>query len=457
MFEKPLSPPTSILSTSPKSIPPSAGFTSQLSRSASSAEQKDVVPLRTPPAEPLWEGGKLLSANEFEQLVRGYQEGRGGRYLYCSISLQEYKKFRARIKPPTDDPLRGYWKDKFRYDYDSQSKLFGILMGADSVHESFLFAIAWQINMYLHRLQQTENPAIKDFASAIEGKRSTMIKYKSQEDPDYVPSTALASSTARRTIPVGTRSRAHQTRGHSSGKAAASNPPSYQVEEEDPDTSDSIPPNSDWKENYYSPDDSWRFDSAKAWDKRAAFALEVSDTERIKHLEGKIRGLIGTCNTQAVLACIVVEYKGRGPCIELWRPQWQYGEEQPAVPEPKMAWRVNLLTEGGEARTETDPQAQIDLFHFITEASLEKHFDQDPDGSDFKMFEEHEPLKLDIVDLSQKLVKFRKKQKEEQEEEKLERLKRTRAGDEADNGNGGSQVSPRRKRIRESFKSRLPH
>ena len=357
------------------------------------------------------------------------------------ITLQEYRNLLELIEDLSDeDPLKGYWTDKLRYDYDSDTELFQILMPGD-IHEGFVDAVRRQIEKYLKTAQSSGITAIEEFAGAIKGRGSADCGYTLKKDPDYMPMGIsdfeepsigtkpgqTQSYTTRRTVNqlqppeastqrrsprlerLPLRSDGPESGTHQRSEQATPSPPS--------DTSD--------VEKHLQPDCSFKFVSPDIRDTNAAFIVEVSSTQVPKDLETKIENYFKFCNATAVLACRIGRQYIEGPSIELFVRQGVVQQQDQKNYKPR--WCVQILDKKGALLSQSEQDTYIRLVDFISRESLRdwlKHNMASFERQDGASYEELKSARgsLDIQELGEVLIKLLQEQESGRRKRKREEV-----------------------------------
>ena len=366
------------------------------------------------------------------RLEKGYRPSPSG----FKISLQEYRTLLRLIEGLSEgDPLKGFWADKFRYDYDSETEIFEILM-LGSTHQGFLAAIDKQITEYLTRTRSSDIAVVQEFAKAIKERRSTDCEYAKKKDPDYKPSdssdfkeSSVATEPNRRTA-----NQSHPQEASTQRRSPRLNELSLQSAGPQPDTHNQLSeqatpsPVSDSSdiEKLLSPDCSWGFTSSEIEDDNAAFIVEVASTQDQKKLETKVDNYFKFCNATAVLACRIGDQFKEGPSIELLvRRSDAQGQYEKYV----RRWRVPLDGSGHvPVPVGTDQRARIKLYDFISRDSGFRYYSQRDSNN---VCGTYEPLCIDIESLRAELIQLRRKEakKEERRTRKRQRTSEELADD----------------------------
>ena len=392
--------------------------------------------------------------------MREYQRGLSSGYFECRIEIQELELLRSCIGDlPAEDPVKGYFGDKVRYDYDSQTQLLQLLMSPSEIHEQTRLAIHGQIKDYLADMTHSGKPAIRDFASAVRSQGSAKIEYPTQKDQDYEPSLSASPPIPLRMV-RNTRFSGNQSAGSDWGLETIPDPPRYlhihdsqictgQSQENEFNASSELVSTLELEcvEKHYSPDDAWKFQSPYVEDEQPAFVVEVAHTENQRHLEEKVEGLIRFCNAQAVLVCRTSNSNERGACIELWKPASNFEEGRREKVEPKLAWRVDILDKQGRVVSSSDNRAAILLDDFITPDSFTEFFGNTSQRE--VEFYGHKTLLIRANELGEQLASLRDKKRK-----KRVRIAETEARD-------AESMRRKRQRLRQSVElrrySNVPH
>ncbi|KAI9659624.1 MAG: hypothetical protein M1831_003705 [Alyxoria varia] len=396
---------TSSSFTSSRSDPSQRTRPFRFSHSTSSPPERTgrAIPLPKP-QDNIADGSTVhvhYTAQGLEDQLREFAKETGSDgYFECTIKPQEFIKLSDRIdRLPSGDELKGFWEE-LRFEYDSAIQSFWTFMGPPSrVHEKFLVAVSEQVNGYLRSLRESEIKPISDFAFAVHEERSSDIRYESRKDANYADpasNTSSASSSAVRESPVGTRSRSASTKQRDFAQTTPSDASLA--------GSCSVSFGSDLETvcKHFSPDNSWRFQSARAEDKFAALVLEVQKRQPDQKLEAKIKGLIEHCNAQSVLICKIQRPKTDSACIELWRLEDE---------SPHLQWSIELLDERGEVPLQHEQEALLHLEEFISDETSAIHFNERVDEYE-QLLEKCEPLSFGIEELATTLQQLRNKERQ---------------------------------------------
>ena len=386
----------------------------------------------SPPELERFEKGKQLVSLDFRRIVvllRERAEGLTCGGFGCLLTLEQYRALKDNIKSLLEgDSLRAFWKSKLRYDYDSESQLFRVLMG-DEVHEGFLAAVSKQIVAFLLDMERSETELIKNVALAIEGTCSRPVEYTLTKDSSYVSSSPIL-------IPVSTSPKKFRSSSKPNAVVPLNEGLPSDIPEYSTDHSGSIPisPASDSTivERHYSPDNSWMFQSSRVKDENATFIVEIVNTQRRADVMKKIENYFSDCHTESVLTCNISNDESQGGAyIEMWKPPKEGEPIQLSKRNPE--WRVTVLDENGRTPTSQEDEARVTLIDFISAKSIPKYLDKDFLEEEIVQLTSKE-LTLDTVLLGKKLIRLREQKKsllQQREERKLN--KRRLSSDPTDN------------------------
>lgn len=402
-----------------------ATHTPRSSRSTPPQEVKDIrahTALTTQPPATARVDTEGLSEEKFKEIkskLERLAQGIDREGLDCLLSLQQYRTLLDTLDNlPSDDIVKGFWEEKARYEYDSETQLFRVLMVAGTIHEGFLGAISEEINEYLSGIRKSGRGLVSNFALAITPRCSQPIHYLLDKNPKYDAKPSSNASTSSDVDPLPSLSGRYALRNRTNQNVNEAIAHDSSVESESTSSASSI------IEKEYSPDTSWMFRSSQAKDKRPAFIVEVTDTQKRQDLDQKLKSYLTQCDIQSVLICQLANYNEKGACIELWGPKYQSGSNCEEIIGHHRRWRVDILDNEGKIAGQQNDEARIALYDFLTRDTLSRYFSKEADVENAFGQLASKKLLLDTVKLGRKLIDLRN---EEQETKQMKSKKRKSA------------------------------
>ena len=143
---------------------------------------------------------KPCTAKQLQEALRTYASRGTVSPNIFNIELGEYGELlRSCEDLAQDDPLYGFWYDKLRYDYDSETCKFRIYMTPSIPHEEVAKYISRRIDRYIEEACQSESNAVRSLGEQIRYRASAGLEYTKKKDPDYVRSSSSSSSDDQQT------------------------------------------------------------------------------------------------------------------------------------------------------------------------------------------------------------------------------------------------------------------
>ena len=343
--------------------------------------------------------------------VRALSEGDREIQLDHTLSLDEYQSVLSCVKRvPPYDSLKGFWEDKLRYDYDSDTRAFHIRMPS-KIHDEMTGKIVRSIDRWLSSLETHPSPTIQQFVRAIQLGTTEDIDYVDRESTPQSLTEAAGPPTPS-TAGSQWESPGYQGSSRSSGQGSSRGQPDRLVKRE-PSTQP-IQQAPKETEKHFCSDNAWRFDYGEVADDQPAFVVETKKSQSSSDLNGKIKTYFEKCNVVAVLVCKPVSGTGKRATMELWV---NYpGNEENRQKNPR--WHVDLLDGKGAIPVNGSTNAIIPLQYFASRSTIQKYF-KEVDARIRDDLKNLPALTLDLRELGSTLLSLRAR-----EEEKLREKKR---------------------------------
>lgn len=300
--------------TSPLQNVPSPPVTPQRRRNDKSVAAVQLLP--SPDLSPLPSSptSGYIQANEFIQRIRRRELGRLLREQ-CAflITPAEHNKALLQLREP-GSRLRGYFQDKFRYDYDFRTGQLRICMPSYT-HDAFLSIVVRVIDDYISKAR-SDGGAVQRFANDVMASGTADIEHYAPEDVEYKPmehsdTEAPGSSaddnnseslnptiTTRRAHQMSLRATHHELSEETHVLREIQNLTSVETETGNlasPSTA-SDTSNSRLRKKW-SPDGSWKY----AYDVTPKVVIEVAMSQPMEDLTRKAVSLIEECSAKVVL------------------------------------------------------------------------------------------------------------------------------------------------------------
>ena len=146
-------------------------------------DSSEVTQIPTPPPSDKSDECDQVGAHQFVEIVKNSAQGFDTiKHLKLSASsfLLACKIIDAQHE------LRGFFEDKFRYDYDSSTQELDVHVAASHEHEALIEVVSSDVKAYLVLAAQSiERPSLQDLVDSIRHRGSQHVSY--EKDAEYSP------------------------------------------------------------------------------------------------------------------------------------------------------------------------------------------------------------------------------------------------------------------------------
>ena len=346
-------------------------------------------------------GGRQCTVPELISNLRRYATGDVSIPVEYLLKPAQFTELEAYIDSQADgEPLKAFWIDKLRYEYETDTQVFRIVISDTAIHTLIAAAIREGVDKWLEELREHPEEIIRDCAQAIVWRGSTRIRF--------------LMHNVRQTV--------EKAAGRESASARQADPALV--------------------ESSYSPDGSWRFKySDQIADEDPAIVYEVAYAQSPRDLYPKIDRYLNFCQTVTVITCRTDLPRSKGATLALWsrtnpeHPQQTSGE-------PYTRWDVSILDAAGEP-VDNGPSAVMGVENFITRDSLEAFFHQYT-PREVELLKYCPVYKIDTAALGRRLLDLR--EEEWRENERAEK-KRKRAREVSPDASVEREAQPKQPRM----------